>query len=99
MEGLSFSLFHFCDNHGPTILLTSKLIQGDSENLSLFLRKADSQKKRAYQCSNCFSLGDDSPYIISDAKDGTHAVSGRSLFQTDEEASKINHIGRSVILS
>ena len=94
MDSLSISLFHFCDNHGPTVLFTSKLTFGGPKNLSLLLKKSDLEKRRAYECSNCFSLAKETPYIISKGMHGTYAISGRSLFQTDEEASKINHIGK-----
>ena len=96
MDSLSISLFHFCDNHGPTVLFTSKLTFGGPESISLLLKRSDLEKKRAYECSNCFSLAKETPYIISKGVHGTYAISGRSLFQTDEEASKINHIGKSL---
>ena len=96
MDSLSISLFHFCDNHGPTVLFTSKLTFGGPESLSLLLKRSDLEKKRAYECSNCFSFAKETPFIISKGMHGTYAISGRSLFQTDEEASKINHIGKSL---
>ena len=94
MSAISCSLFHFCDNHGPTVLLTTKVSLGGSEHLSLFLENSETAKRRAYQCSNCVSLGDETPYIISNVDENTYSVSGRSLFQSEEEASKVNHIGK-----
>ena len=94
MSAISCSLFHFCDNHGPTVLLTTKVSLGGSEHLSLLLENSETAKRRAYQCSNCFSLGDETPYIISNVDENMYTVSGRSLFQSEEEASKVNHIGK-----
>ena len=96
MQNISCSLFHFCDNHGPTVLLSTKIVHEEPSILSLFLKKAELEKTRAYQCSNCFSLGEDTPYIISSLENKRCAVSGRSLFQSDEEASRINHIGKKI---
>ena len=88
------SLFHFCDNHGPTVLFTTKLVHGNEENLSTFLSQVRSEKCKSYQCSNCFSMDPDTPYIVSSSDDKDfHVVSGRSLFQCEDEAAKINHIG------
>ena len=94
MSAISCSFFHFCDNHGPTILLTTKVSLGGSEYLSLLLKNSETGKRRAYQCSNCLSLDGETPYIISNIDENTYTVSGRSLFQSEEEASKINHIGK-----
>ena len=94
MNKTSCSLFHFCDNHGPTVLFTTKLILGSSETLSSLLSQVKSEKSKSYQCSNCYSLDPTTPYIVSssDEKD-FHFVSGRSLFQCEDEAAKVNHIG------
>ena len=94
MSAISCSLFHFCYNHGPTVLLTTKISLGGSENLSLLLEISETGKRSAYQCSNCFSLNDETPYIVSNIDEDTYTVSGRSLFQSEEEASKVNHIGK-----
>ena len=94
MRRINCSLFHFCDNHGPTILFTTKLIHGNPESLSHFLSQVKSEKSKSYQCSNCTSLDSVTPFIVSssDEKD-LHVVSGRSLFQSQDEAARINHIG------
>ena len=94
MHKMSCSLFHFCDNHGPTVLFTTKLIHGGAECLSSLLSQVKSEKSKSYQCSNCYSLDPTTPYIVSssDEKD-FHVVSGRSLFQCEDEAAKVNHIG------
>ena len=93
MEGMSCSLFHFCDNHGPTVLFTTKVVQGGSETLSRFINQTEVEKSRAYQCDNCVSLAENTPYMISNTDKDEYVVRGRSLFQSNEEASKINHIG------
>ena len=93
MEGISCSLFHFCDNHGPTVLFTTKVVRGGSETLSRFIKQFEVEKSRAYECFNCVSLAENTPYMISNTDKDEYVVSGRSLFQSNEEASKINHIG------
>ena len=94
MKMISCSLFHFCDNHGPTVLFTTKVIHGGSENLSTFLGQVSSEKSKSYQCSNCYSLDPNTPYVVSSSDENDlHSISGRSLFESEDEAAKINHIG------
>ena len=90
---MSCALFHFCDNHGPAVIFTTKVVRGGSEALSTFLKQSEVEKSSGYQCSNCVSIAENTPYIISNTGKDEYVISGRSLFQSNEEASKINHIG------
>ena len=75
-------------------LSSETTLKADPESLSSLLSQVKSEKSKSYQCSNCYSLDPTTPYIVSssDEKD-FHVVSGRSLFQCENEAAKVNHIG------